>query len=422
MSSVSDIAELYNRLGAAQAAHAAGPGQVWGNVAIGLGDLAGKSYQQGQDEKRLAAEQQVRDQQLAESRQRMGLEAAAGTREATAFNQQQAAQGRALRDATHAKMVQTMGAVRSAPDTVKPQVWAQARAAIIGQGWAKPQDVPAQYPGDDAVDAELRGLMSAKEQWDVAHPKLEPVSEYGLANPNTGEVVVPATPKAPPTPTAGMLDAAWQALDAKRRLGQKLTPEEQADYDAYNARKNDPAAERQATTISAQVAQQKRAQDFAELQAGRADLDKNVTTPFLTAQASANTLRDVVTAAKNGNKVAGSLQSLEATMAAIRAQGLNRINTAEIGSTANAGSLWDGLVGWVGKADKGQPVPADIQKDMTDFADILEKAAYKKYTAGHASTKALYPALAAVQPLPDPFPTQPAPAAPSGRVNPFRKP
>ena len=87
---------------------------------------------------------------------------------------------------------------------------------------------------------------------------------------------------------------------------------------------------------------------------------------------------------------AAALQNLETTMAAIRAQGLNRINTAEIGVTADAGNLWDRIVGYVGKKAEGQPVPANIQKDMTEFADILEKAAYQKYQEGHTSITKRY--------------------------------
>ena len=108
------------------------------------------------------------------------------------------------------------------------------------------------------------------------------------------------------------------------------------------------------------------------------------------AKTSANTLRDVVTAAQNGNKVAGSLQSLETTMAAIRAQGLNRINATEVGLTSDAGSLYDKISGWIGKKAEGQPVPAAIQKDMLEFSDILERAAYHKYLAGHKASTELY--------------------------------
>lgn len=243
-----------------------------------------------------------------------------------------------------------------------------------------------------------------------------------VLDPNTNQPVFTGTPK-PPTETEVALKAAggdaagamnllkpkpagntaevddqrYRSIQAAIEQKQPVTPADQAWANAYEKQKTlgvdksaAAATERQTATIGAQVAQQKRAQDFTALQAARTDLEKNVNTPYLTAKTSANTLRDVVEAAKNGNSVAGSLQALETTMAAIRAQGLNRINTAEIGVSQNAGSLWQNIQGWFGKKVEGQPVPASIQKDMLDFASILEKAAYKKYQQGHEATNKLY--------------------------------
>ena len=193
------------------------------------------------------------------------------------------------------------------------------------------------------------------------------------------------------------LDADAQRLLTKQNMGQSLTAEEAASLKAYQERKrtvSDPAAieaaNRQAATQAAQVASQRRQQDFEALKEARSAIQKDVNTPYITAKTSADTMRDVVTAAKGGNRLAGSLQSLETTMAAIRAQGLNRINATEVANAAGAGSMWDRIQGWLGKATEGQPVPEDIQKDMLSFADILERAAYKKYQAGHAATNKLY--------------------------------
>lgn len=203
--------------------------------------------------------------------------------------------------------------------------------------------------------------------------------------------------KAAKPPTAEEDKARYLGIQVKAAQKQPLTPEETAWANAYEKEKSlvtdksiAAATDRQTATIGAQTAQQKRSQDFAALQAARADLEKNVNTPYVTAKTSASTLRDVVDAAKAGNTVAASLQSLEGTMAAIRAQGLNRINSAEIGATANAGSLFNNIQGWLGKKTEGQPVPPQVQEDMLKFADILEKAAYKKYQAGHKATNALY--------------------------------
>jgi hypothetical protein len=247
-----------------------------------------------------------------------------------------------------------------------------------------------------------------KEQEELKKPVKVGEGEKVNTPERAAQNLPPLMEGAPKPNTAEQDDARYRAIQASIVQKQPVSPADQAWATAYEKQKTlgpeasaAAAGDRQATAIAAQTAQQGRAQTFAEQQAGRKELTDKVEQPFQTAQTSANTLRDVVAAAKAGNKVAGSLQSLEATMAAIRAQGLNRINTAEIGVTANAGNLWDRLVGWVGKAESGQPVPADIQKDMTQFADILEKAAYQKYITGHRSTTKRYK-LTDEQPLPAP--------------------
>lgn len=204
-----------------------------------------------------------------------------------------------------------------------------------------------------------------------------------------------------PPKTAGETAAAEQAkyIDIQARIAQKqpVSGGELAWAGGYEKAKTlgpeataAAAASRQALTQAEQNSLQEKAQAFQVAQVGRHELTEKVEQPYQTALASAQTLRDAVAAARNGNKVAASLQSLETTMAAIRAQGLNRINTAEIGVTANAGDIWDRMAGRLGALSSGQPIPPDIQKDMEQFAGILEKAAYKKYSDAFDSTTTRY--------------------------------
>jgi len=224
------------------------------------------------------------------------------------------------------------------------------------------------------------------------------VKEQRLKDAKTTAEIAKLTAEAvPPKTSEAQLDSEAQQLLTKQNLGQPLTPTEAASLKAYQDRKrtvSDPAqiaaTERQAATQAAAIGQQARTQNFQEAQVGRKELTEKVEQPYQTALGSAATLRDVVAAAKEGNKVAASLQSLETTMAAIRAQGLNRVNMAEIGLPANAGSIWDRLQARVGKLVSGQSVPEDLQKDMVAFADVLEKAAYKKYEAGFETVTKRY--------------------------------
>lgn len=194
--SAQDIAQLIQQVGQAKAQAIAARGQIYGGVVKGLGDLATDSYKQRIQQQQLARQNAAQDQSIAASKSQVTLAQNQDTREATAFTAQQAAAQRATEQALHAQTVQALGAVRGASPAQQQGLWTQTRVGLINRGIAKPEEVPAQYPGNDAVDAELRGLMTVKEQWDVAHPKPVNLPEGGtLVNPDTGAVVLQGAPK-----------------------------------------------------------------------------------------------------------------------------------------------------------------------------------------------------------------------------------
>jgi hypothetical protein len=230
------------------------------------------------------------------------------------------------------------------------------------------------------------------------------------ANPNspTRDQSAQILANMPPSETVSSAaeDERYRVINAKPP--QARTPDERAWSAAYEKQKTlgvdtsaSFAANRQAQSIAAQTAQQQRAQAFTESQAGRKELTDKVEQPYQTAQAGVDTLRETIQAAKDGNVVAGQLQSLLTTMATLKAEGFNRINTAEINATGDAGSMFQRVEGWFSHATAGQPIPASVQKDMANYADILEKAAYKKYQSGFQTTTKRY-GLSDEQPLPPP--------------------
>lgn len=272
-------------------------------------------------------------------------------------------------------------------------------------------------------EAQLRSYIKALQSpmLAAAQRKLMEPTKLGqgesLIIPGTGQVLAQNAPK----PTLEMDASRAIELTSKQARGIPVSAEDKAWLDAYQKIRPTPEAtaerqiaqfgemekrqasqfaemeKRQQASIGAQVAQQARAQNFQEGQAARREYTDKVATPYQTALASAQTLRDTVAAAKAGNKVAANLQQLETAMSAIRSQGLNRINMTEIGLAGDAGSLWDQIVGKVGKLTAGQAVPADLQKDMLEFAGILEKSATLKYQKGRKSIQQTYGNM----PLPD---------------------
>jgi hypothetical protein len=203
--------------------------------------------------------------------------------------------------------------------------------------------------------------------------------------------------KPAPKTTTGDLDVQAQALYQKRAAGRPLAPEEQAALKAYEDRKTvvtDAAAvaaqSRTAAATNRQTDLLQRREDFAMQQAGRKELTDKVEAPYLQARQSAQELRDTIEAAKAGNMTAAQQQALQTTIASIRSQGLNRINLAEIRNTERAGNLWNNIQAGFGKLVSGQPMPAKLQQDTLEFADLLEKGAYEKYAAGHKQVTTRY--------------------------------
>lgn len=245
-----------------------------------------------------------------------------------------------------------------------------------------------------AITGHLLGKDAAKLE------EHDPTKE--LRNPQTGALVVaatPADPKAVAPTEAGLFDA-HQKLEAKRLLGQSLTPDEQASYDAYNKMKNDPAAARAAAATEATNARLDKSENFQEQERGRAILDKAEQTYNEARQKSA-VLKTFVDLAKGGNVVAGSGQALVATMATLGAEGFKRLTGTELATTTAAGSAWDRLKGSIGKIVEGQPLDAQVQKDMITLADALAKGSYGQYKDTFDSATGRYK-LANEKPLPEP--------------------
>ncbi len=237
------------------------------------------------------------------------------------------------------------------------------------------------------------GTKSGQPKIGIAPEGATPFYEEG---PNAGKPV-PGFTVTPKPPTGPELDAAAQALYAKKAKGVALTPDEAATLKGYEDRKrvvSDPAqiaaTERQTRTIAQQNSLGQENHDFAVKQKARADINSDANKPFQDAQSSAQELRDIVTSAQSGNKVAGALQSLQTASTLLRSNGIKRLNMAEINMPATAGSALDRFQGFIGKYKDGEPVPPAIQKDMLQVADILEAGARKKYEATHNGVNALY--------------------------------
>lgn len=202
MSYVSEIADAMRRVGDVQAQGAANSGALWGGTIRDMGALASQAYQQTQQARIAEQEAEARAQSIAASKQQMTLAGNQDTREQGVFDANTAWTDTQHKLALHDRLVQGMYAIRNAPENEKQGRYAawRANALATSAGVYKPEDIPAQYPGDAAIDGDVAASMDLKTQYEQAHPKPVEVGTNGLAQQQpdgTFKLVVqpPAKPK-----------------------------------------------------------------------------------------------------------------------------------------------------------------------------------------------------------------------------------
>ena len=202
--------------------------------------------------------------------------------------------------------------------------------------------------------------------------------------------------EAPPKDSAEGDKNRYRNIQAQLNAKQPVSPADMNWAAGYEKEKNlgidasaGFAANRQADAIQHATDQQSRQQNFVETETGRKEL-QGIEKTTRAAVTSADELRDTVAAAQSGNKVAAAQQALQTTLATIRSQGLNRINSTELGVTSTMGSLWDNIQNRMGKWTEGQPIDPALQQDIVTYAALLKHAAVKQYLGAQQSTVKRY--------------------------------
>ncbi len=97
------------------------------------------------------------------------------------------------------------------------------------------------------------------------------------------------------------------------------------------------------------------------------------------AKAAQDNVSSFINLAKSGNKSAASNLPLLSVEALNAAQNIKRLNRTEIATNKEAGSAYDNIVGWLGKAAVGQPIPKNILDNMQTMHETLLSGAVKKH-------------------------------------------
>lgn len=99
------------------------------------------------------------------------------------------------------------------------------------------------------------------------------------------------------------------------------------------------------------------------------------------AESTANMQREFISEAKGGNKAAVKIVPLEGALEITTSQGVHRINRTEVEQYGGAGSLWDRIVGKIGKGLTGKDIPDDVLNDMDKMTQEVEKNAWERYNS-----------------------------------------
>lgn len=285
--------------------------------------------------------------------------------------------------------------VASAPETVKAQ---RAAAAELNKPMTAAEGAVVNTParGQAGLPPLITGQPKAPTKWALAADAANRNSPTQQQSKDALAAAAAGTPKEPNE--FATFQNTWASVTGGMGTNwSDLTPQQQmAGIEKFKTMSTDAsalaAANRQVESIAAQIASQRRGQDFEIAKQARTEYTNNVAKPWQTAQQSADTLRALVTAAKAGNNIAGAMQNLQTTMTAIRENGLNRLNTTELGVPAEAGSLGQRLEGRIGALVSGgsKKIPDDLQNDMVRFADLMEKQAKLRYQRGRSSLLKTY--------------------------------
>jgi ribosomal protein S9 len=118
--------------------------------------------------------------------------------------------------------------------------------------------------------------------------------------------------------------------------------------------------------------------EIAKAEAGRGLYMKSAE-DYSKAQEAAKEMSDVIDLARSGNKVAYAYAPVTGVLTINSANGVKRVNMAEIGKYSGAGNLADRIEGYLGKAISGASIPPQILNDMQQLHQKMLQGPLEKH-------------------------------------------
>lgn len=113
-------------------------------------------------------------------------------------------------------------------------------------------------------------------------------------------------------------------------------------------------------------------------------------TEYAGARAAAQEMQQLIDLARGGNKISYAYAPTTGVLTINSANGVKRVNMAEIGSYQGAGSAVDRITGWLGKQATGASIDPSILNDMEQVHSNLAATSQKKYANEVQATNATY--------------------------------
>jgi len=282
--------------------------------------------------------------------------------------------------------------MKGAHDTVdkadpknRPALYQMQRTALANAGIDVSQ-LPPEYPGDEQFKLIGVGVQGHTQQMEELAKQVEirkSTAEAGLKEQEgqfykgTGGALAPGV-----TPEASAF------MDYMKTPGAR--PDQ---YPAYKA-KSEAAATLPYKVATARAEGEARADIQAKIARGSnaalAEVPPHLVAPasaaankagedYAQAQSVTQRLNAMMDAARRGNVVSYQVLPEEGTLQITTSQGVHRINQAEIQQYAGGGSLWQRMMGHVGKTLTGESIPKSVLDDMAEIQKIQSQGSQLKY-------------------------------------------
>jgi hypothetical protein len=116
---------------------------------------------------------------------------------------------------------------------------------------------------------------------------------------------------------------------------------------------------------------------------------------------TANSLKQSLAAAQNGNEMAAAVAPLQGTLFVTTAEGVKRINNTELQGVEGAGSLVQRINGALGKQTGKGPLSDSLKQDMSKLVDLYQQSKYAVYKNQAGYTQKLHGLNPATTPILD---------------------